>query len=69
LWATVVEADAHRASFHVATVDDQHGVDGQLFRILNLRLDRIVAEVRITQTICPPTASPAKNAAAVSPCP
>src|SRR5665811_138578 len=30
LRAAVVETDAHRAGFHVATADDQHRVDAQL---------------------------------------
>ena len=38
LRAAVVEADAHRAGFHVATADDEHRVDTQLFRVGNLRL-------------------------------
>ena len=40
-----MEADAHRDGVHVATADDEHGVDAQLFGVLNLRLDRVVAEV------------------------
>ena len=41
LRAAVVETDAHRAGFHVATADDQHRVDAQLFRVGNLRLERL----------------------------
>jgi hypothetical protein len=37
LRAAVVETHAHRAGFHVATADDGHRVDAQLFRIGNLR--------------------------------
>ena len=40
-----MQTDAHRAGFEVAAADNQHGVDAQLFRVLNLSLDRIVAEV------------------------
>jgi len=47
LRAAVVEADAHRAGFHVATADDQHGVDAQLFRVGNLGLERRGAEIRV----------------------
>src|SRR5258708_7633513 len=47
LRATVVQTDAHRAGFHVATADDQHRVDAQLFRVGNLRLEWRRAEIRI----------------------
>ena len=47
LRAAVVETHAHRAGFHVATADDQHRVDAQLFRVGNLRLERRGAEIRI----------------------
>src|SRR5688572_6299858 len=39
LRAAVVEAHTHRAGFHVATTDDEHGVDAQLFRVGNLCLE------------------------------
>ena len=47
LRAAVVEADTHRAGFHVATADDQHRVDAQLFCVGDLRLERRRAEIRI----------------------
>ena len=54
LRAAVVETDAHRAGFQVATADDQHRVDTQLFRVGNLRtrsrfigVERRRAEIRI----------------------
>src|SRR5450759_2515106 len=42
-----VETDAHCASFQVAAADDEHGVDAQLFRVRNLRLERRRAEIRV----------------------
>ena len=52
LRAFVVETDADRAGFQVAAADDEHGVDAQLFRVLNFRarsrfigVDGITAEV------------------------
>ncbi len=47
LRAAVVQTHAHRAGFHVATADDQHCVDAQLFRVGDLRLERRRAEIRI----------------------
>ena len=47
LRGAVVEAHAHCAGFHVATADDQHRVDAQLFRVGNLRLERRRAEIGI----------------------
>jgi len=47
LRAAVVETHAHRAGFHVATADDQHRVDAQLFRVGNLRLERRRAKIRV----------------------
>src|SRR6478736_8598729 len=47
LRAAVVEAHAYRAGFHVATADDEHRVDAQLFRVGDLRLERRRAEIRI----------------------
>jgi hypothetical protein len=43
----VVESDADLSGFHVATADDQHRVDAQLFGVGNLRLERRRAEIRI----------------------
>ena len=40
LRAPVAEADAHRAGFHVATADDQHHVDAQMFHVGNLGIER-----------------------------
>ena len=47
LRAAVVETHAHCARLHVATADDEHCVDAQLFRVGNLRLERCRAEIRI----------------------
>ena len=47
LRAAVVETHAHRAGFHVAAADDEHGVDAQLFRVGNFRLERRGAEIRV----------------------
>ena len=47
LRAAVVETHAHRAGFHVATANDQHRVDAQLFRVGNLCLERRRAEIGI----------------------
>ena len=47
LRAAVVETHTYRAGFHVATADDEHGVDAQLFRVGDLRLERRGAEIGI----------------------
>jgi hypothetical protein len=43
--AFAVQAYRDIAGVQVATADDEPGVDAQLFRVLNLRLDGIAAEV------------------------
>lgn len=45
LRAFAVEADTDGTGVHVAAADDEHGVDAQLLRVLNLPFDRAVAEV------------------------
>ena len=42
-----METHAHGTGFHIATADDQHCVDAQLFRVGDLRLERRRAEIRI----------------------
>ena len=45
LRAAVVEADAHRSSFHVATADDEHRVNTQFFCVGDSRLERRGTEI------------------------
>ena len=40
-----METHAHRSGIQVPAADDEHGMDAQLFRVLNLCLDRVAAEV------------------------
>ena len=51
LRATVVQAHADLSRFHVATADDEHRVDGQLFRVGDLRLERRRAKSGSTPTM------------------
>ena len=46
--AFAVETDAHRARVQVATAEDEHGVDAQLFHVLNFRLDRLFLQLCAT---------------------
>ena len=41
----MVEAHAHRARFHVAVADDEHGVDFGFFGVRNLAFDWVGAEI------------------------
>ena len=45
LRTAVVKTDAHRDGFHVATSDDEHGVDFGFLGFGNLGFDRAVAQI------------------------
>ena len=49
LRAFAVEADTHRTGVHGPPADDEQGVPAELFGVLNLRLDRVVAEGVLTR--------------------
>ena len=45
-----VHADRDLSVCHVATADYEHGVDAQLLRVLNFRLDRLFPQLCATVT-------------------